>query len=200
MSERSRPDDDRRCVSASRVLRFEPRPSWFVQGAGEIHGLAHEVRVLIWVQVLAEMVWQEGMSVDADVLGWAAAVHDTQRWNDGGDADHGARAADWISMNEHLLPSPVSVERVGYLCRGHVPLDHRVPEMTDELKVFKDADGLDRWRISDLDPSYLRTDSAHQLLDVSRDLWAATRELHDPSHMFTEIVTTAAELGILSAG
>ena len=49
-------------------------------------------------------------------------------------------------------------------------LDHR------ELMVFKDADALDRWRIGDLDPSSLRTESARALLEISYRLWHEARE------------------------
>jgi hypothetical protein len=195
--EASSPDDPAPRILTSRIRRFEPQPIWFAHGADGIHGLAHETRVLIWGQVLAEMVREEGMSVDADMLGWAAALHDTQRWDDGMDPDHGGRAAEWIVANEHLLPPSVPVERVAFLCRWHVPPDHRTPELTDELKVFKDADALDRWRINDLDPRFLRTQAATRLLEASRELWERTRHLTDERTAFSEVVRTATALGIL---
>ncbi len=55
------------------------------------------------------MVRGEDLEVDGDVLGWAAAVHDTQRWNDGIDADYGARAADWILVRSQLVSASVSL-------------------------------------------------------------------------------------------
>lgn len=64
-------------VPAAQIRRFEPRPNWFARGPDGIHGLVHEARVLIWTQVLAAAVADEGLRVDADVLGWAAAIHDT---------------------------------------------------------------------------------------------------------------------------
>ena len=41
--------------------------------------------------------------------------------------------------------------------------------------VFKDADGLDRIRINDLDVKQLRTLSAHKLLLVARELLEDTQ-------------------------
>jgi len=194
----ARHDEGCQRVLSSRIREFEPKLSWFVHGADGIHGLVHEARVIIWSQVLASLVSAEGLTVDADVLGWAAAVHDTQRWDDGVDPEHGARAADWIGMNRHLLPSSVSVERVQYLCHWHVPADQRAPEMTDELKVFKDADALDRWRIFDLNPKFLRTQAAKGRLDASRALWERTRDFDNHRTSFTEVVRAAAALGILT--
>ena len=63
------------------------------------------------------MVREEEIEIDGDVVGWAAAFHDTQRWNDGIDAGHGTRAADWILERRDLVPpsAPLEgVQRCGY--------------------------------------------------------------------------------------
>jgi len=184
-------------IGKQQVERFEPRADWFYRGPIGIHGLGHETRVLIWTQVLATSARNEGLSADTDVVGCAAAIHDTQRWNDGIDADHGARAARWIEKNPQLLPENVPLERVAYLCRWHVPSDYKAPEMTDELKIFKDADALDRWRIGDLDPTYLRTKTARQILDASLSLWSATFSLSDSENLFQQIIDIAVQQEIL---
>lgn len=185
------------CVSADRIRLFEPRAEWFCRGAGGVHGIAHETRVLILTQVLAMAAGDEGLNVDADVLAWAAAIHDTQRHNDGADPKHGDWAADWIECRPELLPKSVPLERVAYLCRWHVPADERAPEMTDELRLFKDADALDRWRIGDLDRSRLRLAASMRLLDASYSLWSGTNELNDSPNAFAEIVKAATAMGIL---
>lgn len=184
-------------VSARQVSRFQPQPSWFQRDSSGIHGIAHETRVLIWTQVLAIMAAEEGLNVDPNVLGWAAIIHDTQRWNDGIDAQHGARAAAWIGTHPNLIPQSVTQSRVMYLCRWHVPPDNMAPEMTDELRVFKDADALDRWRICDLDPSYLRTQSALRLMNASYSLWAATADPRNPTLAYCDILSEAVSLGVL---
>jgi uncharacterized protein len=186
-------------VSAIRIRQFEPKPEWFERGPGGIHGIVHEARVLIWSQVLSVLAAGENLTVDADVLGWAAAIHDTQRQDDGIDPEHGARAAAWIESRPELIPAEVPLTRVAYLCRWHVPPDNRIPELTDELRVFKDADSLDRWRIYDLDPSLLRTTLAHRLLDASHELWSLTDDVSDGTQAFEEVVRAAVKIGVLRA-
>jgi hypothetical protein len=185
-------------VTAAEIRRFEPNPEWFVRTPEGIHGLGHETRVLIWSQVLVSMVRDEDLDVDGDVVGWAAAIHDTQRWNDDIDAGHGKRASDWILKRPHLIAPGTSIDQVAYVCRWHVPNDEDAPEITPELKVFKDADALDRWRIDDLDPSYLRTNAARNLLDASFELWEATHGFNDVTEMFEHIISVALEQGLVA--
>ena len=148
----------------------------------------------------AAMAIDDGLDVDPDVLGWAAAIHDTQRWDEGIDPHHGERAAEWIENHSALLPPSVPAERVAHLCRWHVPPDHLAPQMTDELKAFKDADALDRWRIGDLDPSYLRLPATERLLAVGRSLWEETRHFDSGPEVFSRIVKAATRIGILRNG
>ena len=185
-------------ITGTRLRRFAPQLDWFAHKPEGIHGLGHETRVLIWSHVLTSMVRDEDLKVDGNVLGWAAAVHDTQRWNDGIDAGHGARAADWILERPRLLPSSVPLDEVAYVCRWHVPNDESAPEITPELKVFKDADALDRWRIDDLDPAFLRTRAARQLLDASYNLWEATHGFVHATEMFEQIIDVALEQGLVA--
>jgi hypothetical protein len=187
-----------RIVTEQEILTYEPMREWFARGPGSLHGIAHETRVLIWTQVLAAMAPDEGLTVDVGVLGWAAAVHDTQRWDEGIDPEHGVRAADWIEKHPDVAPASIPLDRVACLCRWHVAADRLIPEMTDELRVLKDADALDRWRIGDLDPAFLRTQFAHRLINVSDALWLKTREHLESERVFSEIVATAVTLGILS--
>jgi hypothetical protein len=186
-------------ITTGHIRGFAIDPRWFRRRPAGIHGLGHEIRVLIWTQLLAEMVGREGLSADAAVVGWAAAVHDTQRVDDGDDRGHGTRAADWLAAHSDILPPTVPIARVLYLCRWHVPPDPDAPEMTPELQVFKDADALDRWRIYDLDPSRLRTVAARQLLRPSQALWAATADVFDPKDAFARILAAAEALGIIAS-
>jgi hypothetical protein len=184
-------------ILVSQIRQFQPQLAWFKHRPQGIHGLAHTTRVLIWSQVLAALARQEHLDVDPDVLGWAAAVHDTQRYDDGTDPDHGLRAAAWIERNPELIPAVVPLDEVSYLCRWHVPPDHQAPAMTDDLRVFKDADALDCWRIYDLDPLLLRTKIAHGLLDASRELWSVTDDVTDGTQAFEKVVSAAVKNGVL---
>ena len=50
-----------------------------------------------------------------------------------------------------ILQPRQQIERLQYCCTWHVPPDKCAPEMIRELSCLKDADGLDRVRIRDLD-------------------------------------------------
>ena len=99
-----------------------------------------------------------------------------------------------------MIPVSVPLERVAYLCRWHVPPDDRAPELTDELRVFKDADALDRWRIYDLDSRLLRTKTAHRFLDASRELWSLTADVVSGDEAFEQVIEAAVKIAILRPG
>lgn len=155
------------------LARYRPPRTWFARPdhIGGIHGIGHEARVLIWQELLARLIIADGLAngqrhaLNQEALRWAAAVHDTQRVEDGLDLLHGNRAAAWVRRKRTVrkaLTTP-TLETLAYLCEWHVPSDAAAPTMTAELAVFKDADGLDRVRLGDLNPRYLRW-------DVSRDV------------------------------
>ena len=66
--------------------------------------------------------------------------------------------------------------------------------MTPELICLKDADGLDRVRISDLDPNLLRTEFAKGLVDQAWDLYRLTTSIGD---CWEIALKTAEEWGYL---
>lgn len=176
------------------LARFEPHRNWFLRPPTGIHGIEHEARVLVLGQLLAEMESAAGANVSAHALAWAAVIHDTQRVDDGVDPQHGTRAAEWIRSRPGLLPDKDLVDAVSYLCHWHVPEDEEAPLLTAELRTFKDADALDRWRIDDLDPAYLRTESSRLLLDFSRRLWRETEGVGTKPDAFRRILTVADRL------
>jgi hypothetical protein len=52
--------------------------------------------------------------------------------------------------------------------------------MTPELMCLKDADGLDRVRINDLNPDFLRSARARSLVGAAWKLLYATETVHNP--------------------
>lgn len=60
-------------------------------------------------------------------------------------------------------------------------------------------DALDRWRIGDLDPSFLRPRGARDLLVANRKLWESTRGPLETQHAFEEIIAAALGLGLVVA-
>lgn len=156
---------------------YRPQPDWFAHNPYGIHGIAHVARVLVWAEQLAEQLVESGADVDREAVRWAAVLHDVGRWDDGRDREHGERSAAWVLANASLLPAKLeeqTLAKVVYCCRWHVPADSLAPEMTNELQCLKDADGLDRVRIFDLDPKHLRLPGARLLVQSSWDLFEAT--------------------------
>jgi hypothetical protein len=60
------------------------------------------------------------------------------------------------------------MDQILYCCRWHDVDDAGIPHMTPELVCLKDADGLDRVRINDLNPDLLRSEYARSLVS---DAW-----------------------------
>ncbi len=192
-------------VPASRIRRYTPRIEWFERGADAgIHGMAHTARVIVFSLVLAEMAPQEGLLPDPHALGWAAALHDIKRVHDFADSTHGEKAAGWIRRHLPALDPTVDVEKVAFLCTYHSRDDHDAPILTDDLKIFKDADALDRWRwpLGDFGgpaPSFFRTASARALYEVSRHLCEKTDPMRNhPERALDRVIDMALFLKLLS--
>jgi hypothetical protein len=149
----------------SELDQYIPERAWFTRQATHdyagTHGIGHITRVLVWTARLADLVTPLQPLRRAELL-WAAGLHDICRETDGRDREHGARAAAWV-LSEFARVRPaqaatLDLELIASLCRGHVPPDDSLPRAawSDELRVLKDADGLERVRIHDLDPTRLR--------------------------------------------
>ncbi len=71
--------------------------------------------------------------------------------------------------------------------------------MTPELKVFKDADGLDRVRVGLLDPSYLRTEEARGMVNVAWGFYRISRDLqfHNRMGVYDSVIKAATLIGLL---
>ncbi|MCL5026753.1 MAG: HD domain-containing protein [Chloroflexi bacterium] len=177
---------------------YEPDPAWFTRNPCGTHGIGHVARVLVWADLLCQDMAKRGNSFDPEVVRWAAVLHDLGRQNDGPDPEHGARSAEWIAANHRLLPVVLTegqLQAIQYCCTWHVPRDACAPVMTTELAYLKDADGLDRVRIHDLDPDLLRTDYARSLEQSSWELFNATgREI--PVDPWGVVRGAALEMGL----
>lgn len=145
--------------------------------ASDVHGKAHELRVLLLCLMIAESL--DLPDADVDVLATAAIYHDTQRVNDDVDTDHGKASRAYY---EKCVKKPNLL--VSILCEYHCRPDeegYSIIRSTFKNKekqqryirlfnIFKDADGLERVRfgLRDLDLNYLRTPIAKQLSLVAR--------------------------------
>lgn len=154
---------------------------WFHNPSG-IHALSHTKRVLLLSLLIGYL--EDYSEEDKDLLGWAAIYHDIGRTNDGYDPDHGMASYDKI-IRQHLLELDDYREQeiLRFLVQNHAIPDKSAYKKLNSYKLtdvdrtlrlydaFKDADGLDRVRISDLNPEYLRTPSAHRLLLAAHQLY-----------------------------
>ena len=166
-----------------------PRPRWFwMQPPSHLHGRGHTARVMVWAAVLTRGTeWFEPVV-------WAAACHDLRRQDDGADPEHGFRAGAWVRtrLPQMLREPPADLERIARACDWHVCPDRRSGWDHPVLWLLKDADGLDRVRLHNLDPSYLRHRETRRWLKQADLLYRATRRLQDPARIWQR----AADLGL----
>ena len=162
-------------------------PGWF-ERPSSIHGISHVRRVLIHAQAIAS-----ARDIDPDwfeSLVLAAAWHDIGRKHDGREPEHGPNSvakAKALGLGHGV--DPLVLTRTFFAMEWHSvsdyhALDHAAtvdpkarPEIGTMLRVLwllKDADGLDRVRIQDLDPSQLRYEESLKFVDRA---WELLREM-----------------------
>lgn len=170
-----------------------------------IHGIKHNDRVAMLALMIGqgEGILKEDSTRERELLTTAAYYHDIGRIVDIG--PHARRSARLIKKTElnYLDGKKFNEEDkkiVQLLAEGHEGRDDKVPklikkykiEQTDVemveklLKVLKDADALDRSRLSintpiktitDLDPNFLRLNTSKRLMEVSYGLEALTKKV-----------------------
>jgi len=172
-------------LKKARVIDYYERYSallrdiYFYKPCG-IHGLSHTRRVLLLCLILA---WMENLDKkDWDLLSLAAIYHDIGRTNDNFDPQHGRESFNKAESLKLITPELKEHEMLRFIIENHCISDHHAALSINEYrvndpkhlltlyKIFKDADGLDRIRINDLDVKQLRTSSAPKLLLIAREL------------------------------
>lgn len=153
-----------------------------------IHGKSHCERVLYHALAIGQLRGHDVTGLE--ILAHAAIFHDSRRVDDFIDTGHGARAAVYYREFCDRHTDIVCHEESALLMRYHDLPDIRGIEaitehygddagrIIDLFKIFKDADGLDRWRLGDkgIDPRYLRTLEARGRISLARRLVEATTE------------------------
>jgi HD domain len=183
-------------MSAYDLDPFRPQAAWHGHNPCGIHGLAHAARVLVWAEQVGQSLSAAGQPVDMSVVRWAAALHDVGRLEDGRDLLHGQRSAQWVRARRELFVPALTddqLEHLAYVCTWHVPPDHLAPYFSPELTCLKDADGLDRVRIYDLDLHKLRTPHARDLAPAAVELFQASRV--EPGDPWEAVRACARRLG-----
>jgi hypothetical protein len=182
-------------INIQLLKKFEPKPSWLFHDSC-IHGVDHMARVFILQELICDQLEAKGGVVNREAVRWGAMTHDVGRLDDGLDREHGQRSAQWIKEYLSEQMSPELLDTVTYIVHWHVPADNEAPVMTTELKVLKDADALDRVRLGDLNPNYLRTDAARYVIEVAENLYQAY--LNEPSDgVFTSVIKAAQKIGVV---
>jgi hypothetical protein len=164
-------------MTDAQATRALPRGSWFImQPPSDLHGRGHIARVMVWACVLTRNTeWFEPVV-------WAACCHDLRRVDDGVDAWHGFRAGTWVrnKLPGKLKEPPEQLEWIASACDWHVCSDDKAEWDHPVLWRLKDADGLDRVRLYDLDRRFLRHPETQDWVEEAQDLYTATAEEQNP--------------------
>lgn len=136
-----------------------------------LHGQGHVERTLLFSTLLA---WREDLPAgDTALLLLSASYHDVGRVDDGYDTEHGTRSA--ARLGELTGRGGEELRLMQGAVAAHSRPDRQLEPTVAEYfpadfshavgmaRLLKDADGLDRVRIQDLNPDYLRRDSARTL-------------------------------------
>lgn len=173
---------------------------WPVKGSLDVHTQPHCERVMLLALKIGESRRLHLRSMIA--LCHASIFHDTRRKDNYLDVGHGDRAADYYqhfcketglkylpevyaAIKFHDRDDELGEQFIRDEAPRHSLACAEVKEKTDDtagwLEVyhdFKDADALDRLRLGPwmLDPSYLRSEEARQLMSFAQSLVQATTE------------------------
>lgn len=160
---------------------FRIDPAWF-DHPSRIHGRGHTLRVMTLGGILYDRLLRDGGRVRPTLyrdLMTAALIHDLGRRNDGVCHEHGRWSGEGkrhIAEEEFLgqrLPEE-DWSRIAAAVDAHARPDPIPPWPRGSLTaLLKDADGLDRVRLSeDPDPAYFRHPFTAEYLDYAKRLLA----------------------------
>lgn len=158
-----------------------PTPDLFTHRS-QLHGQRHVARVMLHAMRLVEATNMQHLRTQL----WAAVfLHDLARTHDGQCYRHGADAVErWqgeptlaamlAQQGIHAEAEPGVRLAVTLHCK---PNHHEPPRDSPDwplVALLKDADGLDRVRLGDLNPSYLRWPQSQGMVDFAQRLFDET--------------------------
>jgi len=179
-----------------------PLPEYF-RHRSTLHGQAHVARVMVHALRLIEAT---GWEHEAARLWAAVYLHDLERTHDGRCEVHGAAAvARWETqtpLRVHLLSGGITeADYAAIACavEVHCMPDEHEPAHDDPnwplVALLKDADGLDRVRLGDLDTSYLRLPVSLTMVDFAQELFDETNGIiPEGEHYFADLTVAANEI------
>jgi hypothetical protein len=161
------------------LAEIAPTTSLFTH-ASVIHGQAHVSRVMVHAfRLIAATGWIE----EAPRLWASVYLHDLARTHDGLCHRHGGDAMKKLETLPHLRTffARGGLRDEDYAAIHTAVTHHSLPKELDRehphwrlTSLLKDADGLDRVRLGDLDPRYLRNLQAHAMVTFAQTLFAET--------------------------
>jgi hypothetical protein len=162
-----------------------PPPRLFLLRSA-LHGQPHVARVMVHA---FRLIQATGLTAEARRLWAAAYLHDIARTHDGICHRHGARAWERLAKLSDVreLLARGGVEEDDYPaieaavimhCQGEPASDHPHRRL---ICLLKDADGLDRVRLGDLDPRYFRHREARPMVRFAERLYQKSDRRLRPS-------------------
>ena len=162
------------------------------------HGKAHVYRVMIGTALIAKHLGEPRLGKLAFC---AAFLHDQNRLNNGGDRNHGLRAAKlnfpkFTSLWDKYELSPSEREYVQAACADHSENDGHTYKKNAEVRhILKDADALDRcrfYRHGLLNPQYLHFQKeSRSLIKSMEEICAPTNKGYSNEISFMDFIDAA---------
>ena len=144
-----------------------------------IHAINHIERVLLFGGFIA--MQNNCSEEDTKLLLTACSYHDIGRIDDSLDDDHGRRSSEKLPSVVSLPAEDLAIVQAAIYAHSiddskmnDVIASFGIYDKTRALniaKMLKDADALDRVRVYDLDPKYLRFPCSHKYVDFAYDLY-----------------------------
>jgi len=128
---------------------------------GNDHSLIHSAKVCLFVVLLGRklnLTEEEQLSLMV-----AAIFHDIGRVNNSNDNSHGDKSIEKIKEYGFVFTEKVN-KIISLYCKG----DRKTKDTL--IKIFKDADALDRVRTNDLDINLLRFNETKTLIETAKEI------------------------------
>lgn len=167
---------------------------FFRSSLHSIHGIDHIYRTMIACALIGQLTQKPR----AALLAFCGAyIHDLARATDWIEDEHGANAAlnyfdKFDALWEKYELTPEERRHVKEAVRQHSikEITQKGEEGYDVMAILKDADALDRCRIGDLDPAYLRYPQSKNLVRYIEDIYSRTSG-HYEDISFTDFINKA---------
>jgi len=175
-----------------------PPPALF-HHRSSLHGQEHVARVMVHAALL---IGKTGVYEEAPRLWAAVYLHDLARTHDGVCHEHGRNAVHKLHSHRELraLFARAGMQDADYPAICTAVTHHSIPKELDRedphyrlTALLKDADGLDRVRLGDLDPAYLRFPETPALIPFAQRLYDETAHRWPPGEDYFERLWPAAQ-------